>query len=232
MRYFRPVAISQFALLSLAALTPAAVAQTKSAANPPDLTGVYQIVPNGTVLAGGLKNAGAPADVPLLAAEKEKLKSVDVKSDPARHCQPVGPFRMMAREENKIELIPATNGTIVMLFEDLSRGVMRTIYMNRGHRTDLGPLWMGDSIGKWEGDTLVVDTNSFNDQTWLNELGAQHSDAFHLIERIRPIVGGKVLEYKVTAEDPKALVRPYTYTRYYERSKTEIQQDNCVEDGE
>lgn len=209
-----------------------ALAQTKAPANVPDLTGVYQVVSSKTMVAGGLRNIGAPSDVPLLPAAKAQMKAINVQDDPARHCQPVGPFRMMAREENKIELIPTSTGTVVMLFEDLSRGVMRTIYMNRGHRTDLGPLWMGDSVGKWEGDTLVVDTNSFNDQTWLNEAGAQHSDALHLIERIRPISGGKYLEYKVTAEDPKALVKPYTYTRYYERSKTEIAQDNCVEDGE
>ncbi len=211
---------------------PAAMAQTKAPANVPDLTGVYQIVSSTTIVPGGLKNIGAPSDVPLLPAAKDQMKTINVKDDPGRHCQPVGPFRMMAREENKIELIPTSAGTVVMLFEDLSRGVMRTIYMNRGHRTDLGPLWMGDSVGKWEAGTLVVDSNSFSNDTWLNEAGAQHSDAFHLIERIRPISGGKYLEYRVIAEDPKALVKPYTYTRYYERSKTEIAQDNCVEDGE
>ncbi len=230
MRNLRRCSIS--IVVILAAFSAGANAQTKAATNPPDLTGVYQIVSSKSVLPGGLKNNGAPADVPLLPAAKEQMKSIQVKDDPGRHCQPVGPFRMMAREENKIELIPTSTGTVVMLFADLSRGVMRTIYMNRGHRTDLGALWMGDSIGKWEGDTLVVDTTSFNDQTWLNELGAQHSDAFHLVERIRPISGGKYLEYKVTAEDPKTLARPYTYTRYYERSTTEIAQDNCVEDGE
>ena len=209
-----------------------ASAQTKSGAAVPDLTGVYVIVPDKTVLPGGLKNAGAPSGVPLLAAAKEQMKSVDLKTDPARHCQPVGPFRMMAREGNKIELIATSTGTVVMLFEDLSRGVMRTVYMNRGHRTDLGPLWMGDSVGKWDGGTLVVDTNSFNDETWLNEMGAKHTEALHLIERIRPIMGGKYLEYRMTAEDPKTLAQPYTYTRYYERTDKEIQQDNCVEEGE
>jgi len=218
-------------VVTLLATIPFAEAQTKTA-SPPDLTGVYVIVSNKTVLPGGLKNVGAPASIPLLAAAKDQLKSVDLKADPARHCQPVGPFRMMAREENKIELIPTSTGTIVMLFEDLSRGVMRTIYMKRGHRTDLGPLWMGDSVGKWEGGTLVVDTNSFSEDTWLNELGAKHSESFHLTERIRPIMGGKYLEYKVTAEDPKSIAQPYTYTRYYERTDKEIAQDNCVEDGE
>jgi hypothetical protein len=223
---------SPFRAAILISAAAAAFAQTKTPANVPDLTGVYQIVSNKTIIAGGLKNAGAPADVPLLPAAKDQMKNVDLKTDPGRHCQPVGPFRMMARDGNKIELIPTSTGTVVMLFEDLSRGVMRTIYMNRGHRTDLGPLWMGDSVGKWEGDTLVVDTNSFNTDTWLNEMGAQHSEAFHLVERIRPISGGKYLEYKVTAEDPKTLAKPYTYTRYYERSATEIAQDNCIEDGE
>jgi hypothetical protein len=221
-----------FIATTLIATASFAVAQTKAPASVPDLTGVYQIVSSKAVIAGGLKNIGAPSEISLLPAAKEQVKTINVKDDPGRQCQPVGPFRMMAREGNKIELIPTTTGTVVMLFEDLSRGVMRTIYMNRGHRTDLGPLWMGDSVGKWEGDTLVVDTNSFNTETWLNEAGAQHSEALHLIERIRPISGGKYLEYKVTAEDSKSLAKPYTYTRYYERSATEIAQDNCVEDGE
>lgn len=122
-------------------------------------------------------------------------------------CQPVGPFRMMAREQTKIELVPAS-AMIVMLFEDLSHGVMRTIYLKRGHPAKLEPTWLGDSVGKWEGDTLVVDTTGFNDKTWFNARGAQHSDALHLVERIRPVMGGLYLEYKMAAEDPKALAKP------------------------
>jgi hypothetical protein len=76
----------------------------------------------------------------------------------------------------------------------------------------------------------VVDTTGLNDRTWLNDAGAQHSDALHLVERIRPVLGGKYLEYKMTAEDSKALAKPYTYTRYYEKLKTEIMQDNCVDE--
>src|ERR1700722_16548126 len=167
-----------FAFTAFIAFVPAAIAQTKGPAGPsanvPDLTGVYQVVSSKTIVAGGLKNIGAPSEVPLTAAAKDQMKSINVKDDPGRPGRPVGPFRMMAREENKIELIPTNTGPVVVLFEDLSRGVMRTVYMNRGHRTDLGPLWMGDSVGKWEGDPLVVDTNSFSTETWLNELGAQH----------------------------------------------------------
>ena len=202
-----------------------ATAQT----TPPDLAGVYQVMERSVTLPGGLKNAGSPAELPLLPAAAAQMKSVDLKQDPAKMCVPVGPFRMMAREENKIELVPV-KGKIVMLFEDLSRGVMRIFYLNRGHPEKRVLTWMGDSVGRWDGATLVVDTVGFNDRTWLNDVGAQHSDALHLVERIRPVLDGKYLEYKVTAEDPKTLAKPYTYTRYYEKLKTEIQDDVCEDE--
>ena len=138
---------------------------------------------------------------------------------------------MMARNGAKIELAPAlTPGMFVMLFDDDSRGLMRTIFLSRGHAEKPAPTWLGDSIGRWDGTTLVVDTTGFNDRTWLNDAGAQHSDALHLVERIRPILNGRYLEYKMTAEDPKALAKPYTYTRYYEKVKTEIREDVCEDE--
>ena len=196
---------------------------------PPNLAGVYQVIERTVTLPGGLKNAGSPAELPLLPAAAAQMKSVDLKQDPAKMCVPVGPFRMMAREENKIELVQV-QGKIVMLFEDLSRGVMRTIYLSREHPEKRELTWMGDSVGRWDGATLVIDTVGFNDRTWLNDAGAQHSDALHLVERIRPMLDGKYLEYKTTAEDPKTLAKPYTYTRYYEKLKTEIQDDVCEDE--
>jgi hypothetical protein len=209
---------------------PGALAQVPQASTPtPSLAGVYQIISSGTALPGGLKNSGSPADLPLLPAAAQRMKGVNLKQDPAKVCAPVGPFRMMAWEQNKIELVPV-RGMIVMLFEDLSHGVMRTIYLNRGHAENFEANWMGDSVGHWDGNTLVVDTVGFNDQTWLNSAGAQHSDALHLVERIRPLLDGKYLEYKVTAEDPKTLTRPYTYTRYYEKLNAEIQENVCEDE--
>jgi hypothetical protein len=214
----------------LFACVPFAEAQPgRAAATPADLRGVYQAIPNGATLAGGRKNEGSPSDIVLLPAMAQQMKAVNLKEDPAKMCQPVGPFRMMAREAAKVELVPAT-GMVVMLFEDLSRGLMRTIYMTRAHPKGAETTWMGDSTGRWEGDTLVVDTVGFNDRTWLNDQGAQHSDALHLVERIRPILSGKYLEYRVTAEDSKALAKPYSYTRYYEKLKTEVMEDSCEDE--
>jgi hypothetical protein len=191
-----------------------------------DIQGVYQSIPDQATLPGGLKNAGSPAAIQLLPEAARQAKSTDLRTDPWKICQPVGPFRMMAKDQTKIELVPVRS-MVLMLFEDLSHGMMRSIYLTRGHPAKLAPTWLGDSVGRWEGNTLVVDTIGFNDQTWLNDDGAQHSDALHLVERIRPVMSGQYLEYKVTAEDPKTLVKPYSYTRYYKRLDTEVVDDVC-----
>lgn len=189
----------------------------------PDLQGVYQAIPDRLTLTGGLKNAGSPAAIQLTPGVQ---RASDLKKDPWKMCQPVGPFRMMAAPETKIELAP-TSTLIMMLFEDLSHGMFRTIYLKRGHPAKPEPTWLGDSVGRWEGATLIVDTVGFNDRTWLNDAGAEHSDALHLVERIRPVLGGEYLEYNMTAEDPKALEKPYTYTRYYKKLASEIMDDVC-----
>jgi hypothetical protein len=194
-----------------------------------DLQGVYEAIPDKVTLPGGRKNAGSPAAIQLLPEAAEQARAIDSKKDPWKMCQPVGPFRMMATEQIKIELVPVS-AKIVMLFEDLSHGMMRTIYLQRGHPAKLEPTWLGDSVGRWESDTLVVDTTGFNDKTWLNEEGAQHSDALHLMERIRPVLGGQYLEYKITAEDPKTLAKPYSYTRYYKKVDSEVTDDPCQND--
>jgi hypothetical protein len=197
----RPAAFA----LALIACVQSGMAQIPPAAAAPDLTGVYQAIPQGTTLPGGLKNSGGPGEIAVQPAAARQMKQVDLKEDAAKLCLPVGPFRMMARDRAKIELAPGP-ATLVMLFEDISHGHVRTIHLSRPHPGKLELSWLGDSVGRWERDTLVIDTVGFNDRVWLNEKGAPHSDALHLVERIRPVMGGKFLEYKVTAEDPKALL--------------------------
>jgi hypothetical protein len=68
--------------------------------------------------------------------------------------------------------------------------------------------WMGQSAGRWEGDTLVVDVTGFNDQTWFDRAGNFHSEALHLVERFT-LVRPDLLDYEVTIEDPKVFTRPW-----------------------
>ena len=216
-------------LLAASILSTVAAQPSRVVSRPPSLRGVYQTIPAQATAPGGMKNSGSPDAIELLPAAARQTQSIDLKSDPWKMCQPVGPFRMMAVERAKIELVQVS-AMIVVLFEDLSHGMMRTIYLRRGHPAKLEPTWLGDSVGHWEGDTLVVDTTGFNDQTWLNEKGAQHSSDLHLVERLRLLPGGEYLEYKMTAEDGKTLAKSYSYTRYYRRLDSEIVDDPCEDE--
>ena len=93
---------------------------------------------------------------------------------------------------------------------------------------------MGWSVGHWEGDTLVVDVTSFNDQTWFDRAGNFHSDALHVVERYTRI-STDVLNYEVTIEDPKVFSRPWTMSMpLYRRLEKDAQllEYNCVEFAE
>ena len=103
------------------------------------------------------------------------------------------------------------------------------------HMTDPGPApadsWMGWSVGHWEGDTLVVDVSSMNDQTWFDRAGNFHSDALHVVERYTPM-GPNHLLYEATIEDPNVFTRPWTISLpLYRRIEpnVELMEFKCVE---
>ncbi|HET6145377.1 MAG TPA: hypothetical protein VFE02_17860 [Candidatus Acidoferrales bacterium] len=102
----------------------------------------------------------------------------------------------------------------------------------RPHPQNLNPSWMGDSIGKWEGDTLVVDTIGFNDKTWLDQVGHPHTENLHLVERIRRS-GPDLLQIDFTFDDPKAYTKPWTGTKQFKLHKDwQISEYICEENFE
>ena len=214
-----PLAVAGLAAL----LATAAQAQSRPAEA---LTGVYQAISTDTVLPGGLRNSGGPTSIALRAGAVTRL---DVRDDPAVMCQSVGPFRMMARDRVKLEIVPGP-GIVMLLFEDLSHGQVRPVYMNRPHRADAAVSRLGDAVGRWDGTTLVIETRGFDERALLNDDGAQHSGMLRLVERLRPVLDGRYLEYQVTADDPGTLAKPYTYTRYLERLRGEIEEEVCLFD--
>src|SRR5262249_33916369 len=83
----------------------------------------------------------------------------------------------------------------------------------RAFPADLTPSWLGSSIGRWDGDTFIVETAGFNDQTWLDDSGHPHSDALRTTERFRRINTGS-MELLITFTDPKAYAKPWTIHTY------------------
>ena len=145
-----------------------------------------------------------PPYKPELQAKLKEMSDLQARLDPAFYCKPEGVPRMGAPSQ-----IVQTPGQVVFLYE--GRNAFRVIPTDgRPHRDDVDPSWMGDSIGRWEGDTLVVDVTNFIDESWLDADGWFHSDKMHVVERIRR--DGDVLNYSATVEDPVVFTGPWQMT--------------------
>jgi hypothetical protein len=95
----------------------------------------------------------------------------------------------------------------VILFEG---GGQWRIHLDRGHPRNLQPTYTGDSVGHWEGATLVVDSIGFNTKTWLDPIGSPHSTDLHFITRISKLQQARKLEFLTTFDDPKMYTKPFT----------------------
>ena len=147
---------------------------------------------------------------PVFGPRKKPAKD---SNDPVYGCFPPGVPRIYLHHR-PMEIVQNSN-EVIMMFEYAR--LVRQIYTDgRKHDEFLDPaLWMGDSIGKWDGDTLVVDVIGFNDKTWLDRIGHPHSDVLHVVERIRRI-DHATLEDDITIDDPKAYKKPWTIQATFE----------------
>lgn len=127
--------------------------------------------------------------------------------DPVYSCFPPGVPRIYIEEPPLPMEIIQVPGRVIELFE--YNHYVRQIYTDgREHSKDLAATWMGDSLGRWEGDTLVVDTTGFNEKTLVDKIGHPHSDSLHVVEHIRR-VDRNTLVIDISIDDPKAYTKPW-----------------------
>ena len=108
----------------------------------------------------------------------------------------------------------------------------RTVYLDRPHSKALKPSYYGESVGHYEGDTLVVDTIGMNDKTWTDRFATPHTDKLHVVERYRLTDGGKMLQVFFTIEDPGAFTTPWSAIVNYPRvNVTQIEEEVCAENN-
>jgi len=201
----------------------------------PDLQGFYESKTAGANQ--GLQSHGRargviidPADgkLPMQPWAAAETASRDTPErgydDPTAHCFPAGVPRSM--------YVPAafqivqTRDYVVFLHERMS---WRIVPLDgRKHLPDTLRLWQGDSVGHWEGDTLVIDTTNLNGKTWLNEAGEVISYAAHVVERFTPS-GPDQLRYEATVADPVVFTRPWTISFPMDREKFEVYESTCKE---
>ena len=188
-----------------------------------DLSGIWEPEADPTGRPGGIEGIVAPryliditrdlnpSDVPFTpwaATIYQERHATSGTGNPLIRCLPAGVPRLDAyTHPYKIVQTPAL---IVILYE---AATFRQIFTDgRALPKDPQPSWMGYSIGKWDGGTLVVETIGFNDKTWLDGSGHPHSDAMHLTERFRRRTIGR-MDIEITIDDPVAYTKPLKYTQ-------------------
>ena len=178
--------------------------------------------------------AAHPEKAPMTPWAAEKFKDVrppfgaqqtfnDTNDPVQRYCDPPGIPRiyMYPWEITFIQ----TPKVVYILYEYTK--VWREIAMDREHPKDPDTSWMGDSIGKYEGDTFVIDTIGLSDKTWLDQAGHPHSDALHVIERFRRLDHER-LELSVTIDDPKAYTKTFSAAKVYKVTTAPMGETLCA----
>jgi hypothetical protein len=166
----------------------------------PDLTGIW----NQT----GRPDARPSPDVlqPWVRDLATKYQQDFYKARPTYQCRPAGPEADSYEGWKRIIQTPAA---VVILAEDLTYRIIHTD--GRTLEADPAPSWAGYSVGRWEGDTLVVESNGFNDKTWTSRYGVAHTEKLRVTERYRRTDFGH-LHVEVTYTDPGAYTKPWSFT--------------------
>jgi hypothetical protein len=180
----------------------------------PDLSGIWDV---GNMfyfhdLARGLQGDQAPQLTPWAAALQKTRRDRNHVDDPYTYCLPLGVPRENHRSPFKIVQTPPMT---IFLHESFVGNTFRQVFTDGRPLPKLSetePAWLGYSVGRWEGDTFVVESIGFRDHGWLSaNMAWPNSDALHVTERWRRVDFGH-LEETVTIDDPKAYVKPWTNT--------------------
>ena len=203
-------------LAGLCVLVLPAVLLAQSAAPAQDLSGVWSPRPRARTL-----NAN-PVELmrPWAAQEHQRVRAgltnpdeqaLD-RLDPAQACFPYGPSRQLTLNRPfEIVQIP---GRVIILYESLHE--VRHVWTDgRTHNQGLQPSWLGHSVGRWDGNTFVVDTVGFRQDTWLDGDGTPHSEALRFVERFRR-TNPTTLELDFTVDDPEAYTKSWGGKHTYE----------------
>jgi hypothetical protein len=187
----------------------------------PDLSGIWINIYN--------PDTPSPPLQPWAADLLRQRMENDSKDYPGGYCLPANASAITRAFPYKFVQTPKL---IVVLHESDTPGVRQIFLDGRTHPKDSNPTWQGHSIGRWEGDTLVIDTTGYNDKSWLSLTGIPHTEQLHTVERIRRPDYGHI-EVEVTMDDSGAFTGPWkrTFTATLAPPEEEIMEFICNENN-
>jgi hypothetical protein len=140
------------------------------------------------------------------------------------NCLPGGPAAVLWADEH---YFIQTQGIVYIIYA--RDHDVRRVYLNQSHTKNPAPSWYGESVGRYEGDTLIVDTIGFNDKSLIDRYGTPHGSELHLTERYKVLPDGKTLEVTVTYDDPKAFTTTWSAVVRYNRTSEPMYEAACAE---
>ena len=170
-----------------------------------------------------------PWVVESLAAQNEVALSGAATFDQKTRCWPPGVPSFHLNPVLPIYFLQTSDEVWMMLEPNHE---VRRVMMNQAHSDSPEPSWYGESVGHYEGDTLVIDTIGFNDITDIDNYRTRHSTKLHIVERIRTIDNGSVLEITIQIEDEGAFTAPWSAIRRFRRVNQPIIETVCAENNE
>jgi hypothetical protein len=210
-----------FTLSAVAVLTASALGCSAGTAAPapaarPDISGTWLSIPGSSL-------RPAQGAVPLTEWASERMKAErpaqgenqdfpDTTDPSLKYADPNG-YPRISMHPMRFKLVQ-TDDYVYQLWEYNQN--WRQITLNKPHPPDAALMWYGDAVGKWDGDTLVVDSIGYRDSTWLDSRGLPHSSDLHIVERIRR--AGDTLVFDFTFDDPKAFTQPWSSQVSFKRA--------------
>jgi hypothetical protein len=196
----------------------------------------YPFVPNGTgrqptYRIADLTNPNLKPWVEIMKKDNDEVLAGKIAFTPSSSCMPAGVpgFLALGGNNNPYWFVQTPKEVVILRAADSQ---VRRIYLDVPHSVNPKPSWYGESVGHYEGDTLVIDTIGLNTKTFVDNYRTPHTEKLHVVERWRMVNNRQAMEVTFTVEDPDSFNEPWTGTRRYRRVQQQFIEDICAENNQ
>jgi hypothetical protein len=197
----------------------------------------YPFVPNGqgrqpTFRIGDLTNPNLkPWVKEVMKKDNDEVLAGKIAFTPSQSCMPAGVpgFLALGGNNNPYWFLQTPKEVLIMRAADSQ---VRHVYLDVPHSPNPKPSWYGESVGHYEGDTLVIDTIGLNAKTFVDAYRTPHTEKLHVVERWRMVDNGQAMEATFTVDDPDAFYEPWSGMRRFRRATQQFAEDICAENNQ
>jgi hypothetical protein len=184
-----------------------------------------------TYFVADLASAGIlkPWVVERMKKDNDEVLAGKIAFTPHSFCMPAGVPGYHLYGFQPLYFVQAPKEVVMIYSNDQQ---VRHVYLDVPHSQNVTPSWYGESVGRYEGDTLVVDTIGLNDKTFVDNFRTPHTDKLHVVERFKVVDGGNAMQVDITFEDPDAFNAPWSVTQRYNRVQAPMAELVCAENNE